>query len=605
MPRFVSLLTSLSLLFSNAAYGLDEVKAQQCVVDMCGPAKHYLPIRAEGVFVTAVPEDVKKTIKETEVSLNQLISKSITKTQFRDEIIGQMTNQDLQKLPTVQLSIIKMFSLFEVIKPVFNKIIDSEDGTTIMVSLEKAKKELPNVDKNFLENAVRSINAYLNDPSYRMIDFADSTPLDLFFRQLVSSTYGVSKQNFLEMYIVSLGSFREIFGEAFFEQKEIELLKKYKNGVALSGYEQKRASKIISQYYAFNVLTSNKVQETLLGLPISKEDVINFRSLKASAQSQSSQKIAIEKEKIIAYCNKKIAQYFSAIPSDFKIKKANEWLEKLKAASKKVAAKYLFKKDLEDVYKGIDKLTLVRNDSVKNHEQNLKEAFSEALEHAERRVDHLSQAKNRNNFWLGLAVALNGDDEENESVFSDVRNFCEELEPSGFSDSAYEGVKEFKTSWQSIMFPEIGVGVMAHEIGHIVSFYVRQNRDGNLYNQVKECSKERHEKLLKSQSEYAGSWSQYGEEDWADEFAAAVINELKTDLPFLQNYNCALINVDKKTEEYKEPKLFDLSGTDTHSTAFLRAIRTHVQMGHQLPQSCKAAMGPEITAIATKSCQAP
>lgn len=614
MPRFVSLLTSLTVFSANImsyhVYGLDEGKAQQCVVDLCGPAKQYLPMRAEGPFSTVVPEDVKVVLKETESSLNQMIELSLKKIKLKDHMLNRMTNQDLKSLSKTQQSLVKFGIAASTLFPVLEKVIESDDGLKFKINLNKVKKELSSTDLEFLEVSVETLNIYLDDNMFKMIDFAGNTQLDLFLRETVSHfspDYESGRQKLLTYFIDGLTQMRKQFGDFVIKKSAVETLYKLKEGKKLSDYEEKQAQSIISRFFAVSILLKNELQSTMSKLPISKEHLMKKKSLQKNrallALSQS--ELQIEKSKVIGLCQRSIAQYFSAIPSELKIKKANEWMQKVKVASKKVAARYVDRLNLEEVNKGIDKLSLMKSNFVKDHEQVLKERFTKVLSEALTQVKMLEKANEKNDFWMALSEEIVGDEDisDSRSMLSDLNEFCDSLKPDILSDMAYSGIKEFRAGWQSVMFPEIGIGIMAHEIGHIISYYVSKNSNQNLYSRTKECSKQRHEKLLALEQDYAGLLHQYGEEDWADDFAAAVINELKSDLSFVENYTCALLEIDKKTQTYKHLRLIDLNGVDNHSTSFLRAIRTQVQIGLPLPTSCLSAMGHHVSQIVTKKCE--
>lgn len=611
MVQLIGILAIIVSVFPSISFSYDESYAQQCAVDLCGPAESFLPIRAKGPFENVVPENVQNILKETDVILQEMIDHSVLQKKIQADAILKLSDADLKKIDGRRLSYFKIIAALSILYPVMQKIVESTNGQDYFLSLKKAEKELPQIEKQLLGDMIEAINAFIATSGYKNSGIADSDmPMELWFRQLykinrLEGDVEESKKSILTEYVQTLKNMREIFGEAHIEKKIIHLFEAAALGKDLSDSEKRLIMKYISRTYAMQGLLEPKVQEAFFKFNFSSKQFIELNGWNDLIDLiKSQEKLRLEKQKTIKFCHKRITQFFAAEPSPLKIKLASEWTLKVKSASKKVFKNYLSGTDAHQIESKIDDLNLTQSSAHKNYENHFKETMIRSLEDIKDSLNAIKQSKMDKDYWALLAGASTlSRAEDDSSLLNDVNEFCRSLEPSGFSDAAYSATKELRTSWQSIFFPEVGVGVVAHEIGHILSFLQGNymlNRVG--FSEVRSCSEKRHQDILRGK-EFSGTYNQYQEEDWADDFSIAVINELKPSMPYLRNPYCGLLDLEKDKSKFKDLELFDLNAIDNHSKTLLRVIRAHSGMGKELPQSCKSMMGKELSEIVVRQCQ--
>jgi hypothetical protein len=314
--------------------------------------------------------------------------------------------------------------------------------------------------------------------------------------------------------------------------------------------------------------------------------------------------LKVQRDKVLNTCREAITKSLAATPSALRQRKANELLQTVKASALAVAPQYFTGKSLAIAEKAIQtvKFTLPKNaDEVRDKNQGI---LKEASQLYGRTQVLLDKAQNDPSLLqaVGLFV-ITGDPSETEKVYQAVEDICEKMEPPHFDDSAYWHIGTIVTSWQSNMFPEVGVGVLAHELGHIISYSVKNEAVGNeTYKETRMCAATTHAQLAKSSDIKA--FAQFEEEDWADSFALSTLNHLQKSWPYAENYACALIDQDKdaKDRPYKGLELFDERNADTHSSGFLRALQAQLGLRKPMPPSCAKALSDSEKAAVGKVC---
>lgn len=144
------------------------------------------------------------------------------------------------------------------------------------------------------------------------------------------------------------------------------------------------------------------------------------------------------------------------------------------------------------------------------------------------------------------------------------------------------------TSWLSIKFPEYGVGIVAHEIGHAVSMHLHRRYSDRIpsadqmdpFSRSQECIANRNP-LVENKIDFSAlsagelrRWNigQWSEEDWADHFSIMVMDKLKKMNPKIKikTFSCAMLEHDPKTCLSRINSARAIG--DVHSPALLRHL---------------------------------
>ncbi|HRO67808.1 MAG TPA: hypothetical protein PL182_09620, partial [Pseudobdellovibrionaceae bacterium] len=147
-------------------------------------------------------------------------------------------------------------------------------------------------------------------------------------------------------------------------------------------------------------------------------------------------------------------------------------------------------------------------------------------------------------------------------------------------------------SWFTLNYPTVGTGVVAHEIGHVVSRILRSQRktpvSGDAFTESLNCVANRNPNQKFPVRLFGFQDTTWSEEDWADYFAALVITEMeKTNaLSFrTKNLGCSLVM--DLGDFYSTKQGIEPAKNDSHSSGLLRLLMTAVDKKEMTPQCQK------------------
>lgn len=156
------------------------------------------------------------------------------------------------------------------------------------------------------------------------------------------------------------------------------------------------------------------------------------------------------------------------------------------------------------------------------------------------------------------------------AIPQDSNYLCGEMIDLNVSDATLASDTSIKVSWLSVRYPQIGMAILAHELGHVVDNFSNSMSNQQLCVRDKQTS------------------GQYGAEDFADLFSNQVMVAMaKTDHVTTQNFGCFFAASNEKLSLKNE------STTDPHSSDLFRAIQIHLGLGKELPRSCSSLAAQE------------
>lgn len=157
---------------------------------------------------------------------------------------------------------------------------------------------------------------------------------------------------------------------------------------------------------------------------------------------------------------------------------------------------------------------------------------------------------------------------------------CEKLPILPSADVADPASGRITLSWFAVKFRGHGMGILAHEIAHILSPHLRRAGNLDLLNRSLSC--------LVSRNPYAESTPVFLEEDWADYFSARVMRELQKKDSLSQlawgNFACGLLR-SQSADDLDLQDLEPVSGV-SHSPALIRILNFAHDFG-EMPSACR------------------
>ncbi|MNS54857.1 hypothetical protein D3C72_876720 [compost metagenome] len=162
---------------------------------------------------------------------------------------------------------------------------------------------------------------------------------------------------------------------------------------------------------------------------------------------------------------------------------------------------------------------------------------------------------------------------------------CDSLISTEISDMNVRGTSLLRISWFSIRFPEYGIAVLAHELGHVV------HDASTMMDSQKKCLRDRQPDHFRSSPELSGD--NQGE-DFADMIAAKVINRLGDKLG-VKSLNVGCFFASAETDEYRT--LVNKREYDPHSSGLFRALSIATGTGEKIPASCEQLAASEKSKV--------
>lgn len=609
MKKLICFLLPLTL-FPTVHAAPSEAALQQCAVDMCGPAERLE--HTKGLGIMQVPSLQNKEFLKTVLfpRLEKFLESSVfiiqTQVNSFDSFLARSEREPLNQ---DQQTIMKLAAILKKLGPVFGKALDPKSTRDkLIIDPELVVKETPTEDAALTRKWVALVNAYLSHPDYSTVRVLESFTYKLLV-QSIQKQSGLppvlSVPPYLRRLKTEINSITTHLGNSLTTGLDLKALDKAIAMEELSDAEEKMIVSILRLRLSMNTMINPATTLAALQIPMTFAEAMKLanwqaESAKVRGYLASPENIKAEKDKVFSACTISITKFMAAAPSDLQQHKSLELLARVKEASKQAARKYFNGDALTRALATIDKTQFTKPLSSVAVEKMISERFERIVGQVSNYAAHIEKVKNGEAEWQSLALVtlMNGVGEEG-NLFGDTIRGCKELEPKAISDASYSNLDTITMSWQSVMSPEMGAGVIAHELGHAISAVVGKLPEGNeTYKNTRSCVISRHQDLLPADKKTV-SVHHYQEEDWADEFAATVITELNRVWPYSKNFACILLSI--KDQKYTDLSLQNIEGQDVHSTSFLRALVSHANKS-ALPASCIKVLDQNAQQAIQRSC---
>jgi hypothetical protein len=599
MKKITGLLTSLIVVNSLTVFGAEVSKFQQCEVDLCGTDQGYERIRGQGAF--SLIDNETKTVLKTEVrpQLNELLETALDNRKAEYNLAEGFLVKPTVQLTSQNRAYLTVATYLAKLGTEYWKVVTSNDGRNYQISAIKLQEKFPDLPSAQVFQMTSVLNAFLGSDTYYMYN----TFIRYGFEMYVKTVGAKAKGDFKAARVMAENLLVEV-GPIVSQQVDITLLRKLEGGAKASSHERFAAMNSLAQAYRLQSMINPEVRKLTDQIKMNYADAVTFldwnNRLKITKELYADEaKLQAQKKEVLKSCEESIAGALSAAPSELRQRKTDELLEMVKTASIETAPLYFSGSTLTKVQETV-KATKFAKPLGRAEARTLAMGtlqYSVAKAKAYKK-DLAAEAQNNRAkalAWRSLVESKT----TSENVYTSVQQACDRVKPQVFVDAAAPWLNEVVSGWQTNMFPEIGLGILAHELAHIISgatnVLLPTEKVG--YTEVRTCAVEGHAKL--AGSTIPSNFDQYAEEDWADAFAARVILNLTKAWPYTGNYSCSLVHA---IDEQDDLILQEPNGLGTHSTSFLRALQTQTQLGLPLPESCLRAMTDVEKEVVTRSC---
>jgi hypothetical protein len=561
----ISLVTSYSMAQIPAAPATPLDPTVACLQSACGaenPLPHPFEKSKESEAWTKAM--IQKTMKKP---LEQYMGRIIHRSMILDGAYRSLlTNKDPITLSAEQTAFAQSMRYGSRLGE-FAGAIEMDAQGKYILNKEKLKAQLKTASEDEL-NALVSLSETVN------VSIGMSRLASLSFDAYAKAIYPVFTLSQTETYeAVLLGNMRARIVRlvplfATMHPDSIVVAKALK-GEPLSEAEQKFFLDQIRNRYVIDALLAPAVQSAFAKLTISSEELLNeaqFDYLSTESAGAFRTPTTIKKflNDGIKDCADKLAYSYAALPNRLQIKDFNAMYDEVKNKARQMVEEKI-KASVPDSFKLNVILPPARETMIAKWQADLTAAIRDSESSiGQLKKINLKEAENRKSVLMVLALF------KSDKMFSDVLSFCEAAKPPYLNDFALPDTAAVNLSWPTIVHPQYGLSIVAHEIGHVVSrtFPLAVLQEKLCLNGKKGVA-------------------QFAEEDFADLFAAEIYNRTggKVKAATLGNLGCALSGRDAQgwmKGEIKNP----LTG-DSHSSGFYRLLAFGAMTKKTTPECAK------------------
>jgi len=341
------------------------------------------------------------------------------------------------------------------------------------------------------------------------------------------------------------------------------VIEKAINSENLSVAEQKIMLSQIELNYFLNTLLSDQIQNSFAKVPLDLEKTLNEKNKKYNESEvalaiKTPQTIKNILQTTVAQCSAKLAYSYAALPTKQQLIKFSEMVSIVQNTAQQMIEQKI-KMSLPEAFRSEIALPTAQDFVIDEWQNYLQVGTADSDMNIKKlKAVDLNDPLIMNSFVVNFIL------EEKKQLFSDVLSFCEKAEPPFLNDAAIPMLNSINLSWPTIRHPEIGLAIVAHEIGHVASSKWPESV-----------------KAEKSCLAQIQGTPKYVEEDFADLFSAEIFNRLNgsvTDTK-LKNLGCGLQSI------LLPGTLKNQNPSDSHSSGFYRML-AFSKMTRQKISSC-------------------
>jgi hypothetical protein len=295
-----------------------------------------------------------------------------------------------------------------------------------------------------------------------------------------------------------------------------------------------------------------------------------------------------DKATLVAECQKSITTTLSLDLTPARMEKAKKMIEAAKWGAKVVAKKLVNAEVVSYLENVIDHTQFLLPGSPKESLQAVSDQISNEIKENKDSITFLKSADAKSIYSLLYFLAMTEVQKTQTKLESNIVKACQKSAGLQVSDSTLVEAGKINVSSFSVAIPEIGISVVAHELGHIVAGNIKSRPEfkekNKAFYQTRVCVVNRNPFTADLTNLTDFMQTTYSEEDWADYFSSQVMIELekaKSEWYSAKNLACALV-VDKG-DSYGEQSPKPVTG-DPHSSGFLRLLMVGADRGMMTPQ---------------------
>lgn len=392
--------------------------------------------------------------------------------------------------------------------------------------------------------------------------------------------------------------FDGVLGKTAGMEKNDVLLAQAAAGQDLNASEMDEYIKMYVSITAVANILDKSFAATLRLHPISLENEMRKFLQSDFLEKRKKEVVAIDPHNIDAVVAETCSAYmrisFDGNTSALRIRKFQPIIQEITSAAEAVALRFVDKNDQAHVVK---LLSQIQFSFPTTNEARLGEIRAVLNAETVKLGQQRSELSEGNRSLLLVTELLDKLNKKNETLYhkltteSALMNACNSLPFGAATDNAVTLTGKISVSWYSLAFPDRGTGILAHELGHVISSFIRDLQvkspsSQSRFSESLSCVANRNPFVTGKFHLSAKDNSTWSEEDWADHFAVLVMDELaarkSSAAQNVLGVACALMSHQK---DYQENKLAPAE-KDTHSSGLLRLLM-FAKDSNQMTSQCQ------------------
>ena len=466
--------------FASAAVG-----HEQCVQDICGRPESLAPVHA------IVPMSLKRElINSIDPILNSLVEMDVKKTRRSLEAAnGLLAKGKQQGFDDTMKAFFTFYAVQHLTGNQVQNFIEGPnvDGTSFF-NAAKFQQTFPHLPKAQAERIAKIWPVLIATSGWSWTGTVWSISYDLFVHApAVIAVVGPSGAKQTDT--IHLAEFIKQQSDALSHSLDPalislmvgppSLISKAVRGAALTDNDKQKLMSAFANVYVVNDILAGDLHKVLIENPI---DLIEFAKqqhfernlarLRSRLEDLNLRAALVKKLRNQCYANAN-ARLFAA-PSTQQIQQALALSESVKTAAQKALPLFFDGQDLTAARAALLRTTFSPPIALNEMQAMIVDRLNSGVSDAQVNLN-LASATAQSPNWQGallMAFSILDDPTDNHADFeylSQTYDVCDALKPPELLDLALTAEGAVQMSWQSALFPQYGAGIMAHELGHIVS----------------------------------------------------------------------------------------------------------------------------------------
>ncbi len=542
-----------------------------CINSLCGEANPFgHPFEGNKKLEDATKAKMDIELKK---SVEKYMGRLINKALIQDNLFQQMIAQkDKLSITPKMAALLQSFRYANKLNEFWKAFDLSENSGGYVLNRDKLKGMMPNLNEDEI-NAIASFNQMIgfvlkNNSLFNM-------PLELVLKALNPELTLIEAQKAKAIQIIMVkGLIQDISPLTKYTNPVSVFSQRASSGATLSENEKVIFKKNLQNSYIVSYVLRAEVQEKFAKLPLDiSQAVTEFQK----TYSESKKYKAVHNPKSIrnllqesvSTCSSRLAYAYMALPTDKQKNNFKADFEKIRLTAQQIIEAKT-NSSLTDAFK----IEVLLPGSRESFLSDIKSSFQDSTASYDEGIRELKKLDLKDAAVLGsvFATSMTFPDED---LLGEALEFCDQAKSPGLNDAALSQLKMINLSWLTVLHPKLGIGIVAHELGHIASANWK-----NYFKSEKNC-------LTQKQ----GS-EKYLEEDFADLFATEVLRRMdyKSNGTVLGNFSCAFQN--RTDVGWSLGELKNTNKTDDHAASFYRLMAV-ASSGTQLTNQCQAYLNSQ------------